>query len=53
MGLHDRLHRQNGSGPGQLGDALDALGQPTEPADRKPDPYAVYAAQAAVVGLGR
>src|SRR5215831_6471458 len=41
MGLHDRLHRQNGSTPGITGDALDALGgQQTEQAERRPDPYA-------------
>ena len=41
MGLHDRLHRQNGSTPGITGDALDALGgqQPEQPESR-PDPYA-------------
>ncbi len=40
MGLHDRLHRQNGNGNGQ-GPELDALsgGQPEVP-DRRPDPYA-------------
>ena len=42
MGLHDRLHRQNGSAPGQVVDALDALAghQNAEPAERRPDPYA-------------
>jgi pilus assembly protein CpaF len=41
MGLHDRLHRQNGSGNGNAPDALGALGaQPAEPAERRPDPYA-------------
>jgi hypothetical protein len=41
MGLHDRLHRQNGSTPGVTGDALDALGgQQPEQAERRPDPYA-------------
>jgi pilus assembly protein CpaF len=42
MGLHDRLHRQNGSTPGITGDALVALGgQQAEQAERKPaDPYA-------------
>jgi pilus assembly protein CpaF len=41
VGLHDRLHRQNGSTPGQATDALDALGgQVVELAERKPDPYA-------------
>jgi pilus assembly protein CpaF len=42
VGLHDRLHRQNGSSPGQVVDALDVLaGHPNaEPAERKPDPYA-------------
>ncbi len=43
MGLHDRLHRQNGSTPGITGDALVGLagGQQGEQADRKAaDPYA-------------
>jgi pilus assembly protein CpaF len=42
VGLHDRLHRQNGSAPGQVVDALDALAghQKDEPAERRPDPYA-------------
>jgi pilus assembly protein CpaF len=41
MGLHDRLHRQNGASNGQAGEALDALaGQQPEPVERKPDPYA-------------
>src|SRR6266487_647255 len=41
VGLHDRLHRQNGSTPGITGDALDALGgQQPEQDERKPDPYA-------------
>ncbi len=41
MGLHDRLHRQNGSTPGITGDALDALGgQQPEEDERSPDPYA-------------
>jgi pilus assembly protein CpaF len=41
VGLHDRLHRQNGSTPGITGDALDALGQQSEQAERRPvDPYA-------------
>ena len=41
MGLHDRLHRQNGSTPGAPGDALDALsGQQSEVTERRPDPYA-------------
>jgi pilus assembly protein CpaF len=42
VGLHDRLHRQNGSTPGITGDALDALGgAQTEQAERRPaDPYA-------------
>jgi pilus assembly protein CpaF len=41
MGLHDRLHRQNGSALGQVGDALGAPGgQHAEPAERRPDPYA-------------
>jgi pilus assembly protein CpaF len=41
VGLHDRLHRQNGSGAVQAGDALDALGQPAEAGDSRPaDPYA-------------
>jgi pilus assembly protein CpaF len=41
MGLHDRLHRQNGSANGQGADALDALGGPeAEPTGRRPDPYA-------------
>src|SRR5438105_4926840 len=41
MGLHDRLHRQNGSGNGQAPETFDALagGQP-EPVERRPDPYA-------------
>jgi pilus assembly protein CpaF len=40
MGLHDRLHRQNGNGNGN-GPELDVLsgGQP-EVAERRPDPYA-------------
>jgi len=41
MGLHDRLHRQNGSGNGQAPEALDALaGAQPEPVERRPDPYA-------------
>jgi pilus assembly protein CpaF len=42
MGLHDRLHRQNGSANGQPGGASpDALGaQQAEPVERRPDPYA-------------
>jgi pilus assembly protein CpaF len=41
VGLHDRLHRQNGSANGQPGDALDALAGPeAEPTGRRPDPYA-------------
>jgi pilus assembly protein CpaF len=41
VGLHDRLHRQNGSTPGITGDALDALGgQAAEQTERRPDPYA-------------
>ena len=41
MGLHDRLHRQNGSGTGQTADVLDLRpGQPTETVERRPDPYA-------------
>jgi pilus assembly protein CpaF len=41
VGLHDRLHRQDGSGNGQSTDALDALaGHEAEPAKRRPDPYA-------------
>jgi pilus assembly protein CpaF len=43
MGLHDRLHRQNGSTPGITGDALAGLagGQQGEQAERKAaDPYA-------------
>ncbi len=41
MGLHDRLHRQNGSANGQGGDSLDALAGPeAEPTSRRPDPYA-------------
>jgi pilus assembly protein CpaF len=41
VGLHDRLHRQNGSTPGITGDALDALGgQQPEQDERRPDPYA-------------
>jgi pilus assembly protein CpaF len=41
VGLHDRLHRQNGSTASPSGDALVALsgGQPDQ-AERKPDPYA-------------
>jgi pilus assembly protein CpaF len=38
MGLHDRLHRQNGNGNGPELDALSG-GQPEVP-DRRPDPYA-------------
>jgi pilus assembly protein CpaF len=38
MGLHDRLHRQNGNGHGPELDVL-AGGQP-EASDRRPDPYA-------------
>jgi pilus assembly protein CpaF len=41
VGLHDRLHRQNGSANGQPADALDALAGPEgEPTGRRPDPYA-------------
>jgi pilus assembly protein CpaF len=42
MGLHDRLHRQNGSAAnGGSSDALGALaGHQPEPAERRPDPYA-------------
>ena len=41
MGLHDRLHRQNGTANGQPSDALDALaGQQPEQVERAPDPYA-------------
>src|SRR6266536_6607973 len=41
VGLHDRLHRQNGSANGQGGDSLDALAGPeAEPTSRRPDPYA-------------
>jgi pilus assembly protein CpaF len=41
VGLHDRLHRQNGSTLGAPGDALDALsGQQSEVTERRPDPYA-------------
>ena len=43
MGLHDRLHRQNGSGSGsdQVADVLDFRpGQPLESPERRPDPYA-------------
>jgi pilus assembly protein CpaF len=42
MGLHDRLHRQNGTGNGQAVDALDLLAgqQPEKPLDRRSDPYA-------------
>ena len=40
MGLHDRLHRQNGSTNGHGPEALDALGSQTpEPTERPPDPY--------------
>jgi pilus assembly protein CpaF len=40
MGLHDRLHRQNGSGNGHGPDVVDALGAQTpEPVERRPDPY--------------
>jgi len=40
MGLHDRLHRQNGAN-GQPVDALDALaGQQPEAVERPQDPYA-------------
>jgi pilus assembly protein CpaF len=40
MGLHDRLHRQNGSTNGHGPEALDALaGQAPEPVERRPDPY--------------
>ena len=40
MGLHDRLHRQNGSTNGHGPEALDALGgQTAEPVERRPDPY--------------
>ena len=39
MGLHDRLHRQNGSTNGH-GPENDALGAQTpEPVERRPDPY--------------
>jgi pilus assembly protein CpaF len=38
MGLHDRLHRQNGNGNGPELDVLSG-GQP-EVAERRPDPYA-------------
>jgi pilus assembly protein CpaF len=41
MGLHDRLHRQNGTANLQAVDALDLLGQqPEKPLDRRADPYA-------------
>jgi pilus assembly protein CpaF len=41
MGLHDRLHRQNGSTNGHAPDGLGGLGaKPAEPAERRPDPYA-------------
>ena len=41
MGLHDRLHRQNGTANGGNADALDALaGHQPEPVERRPDPYA-------------
>ena len=35
MGLHDRLHRQNGTGNGHSADALDLLAgqQPEQPLD--------------------
>ena len=41
MGLHDRLHRQNGSSNGH-GPDLDVLtgGQAESPERRPPDPYA-------------
>ncbi len=40
MGLHDRLHRQNGSSNGH-GPELDVLsGSQSEPQERRPDPYA-------------
>jgi pilus assembly protein CpaF len=40
MGLHDRLHRQNGSGNGHGPEVVDALGaQSPEPVERRPDPY--------------
>ena len=40
MGLHDRLHRQNGTSNGHGPEALDALaGQGPEPVERRPDPY--------------
>ncbi|MGB2875334.1 MAG: hypothetical protein WBB76_07640, partial [Gaiellaceae bacterium] len=41
MGLHDRLHRQDGATNGHGPDALDALAGPqAEPVERRPDPYA-------------
>jgi pilus assembly protein CpaF len=40
VGLHDRLHRQNGSTNGQSGDALSLVGHQPEPVERRPDPYA-------------
>jgi len=42
MGLHDRLHRQNGTTNGHTADALDLLAgqQPESPLERRPDPYA-------------
>ena len=40
MGLHDRLHRQNGSTNGHAPEAHDALsGQAPEPVERRADPY--------------
>jgi pilus assembly protein CpaF len=40
MGLHDRLHRQNGSGNGNGPEVVDALGAQTpELVERRPDPY--------------
>jgi pilus assembly protein CpaF len=41
MGLHDRLHRPNGSGNGQPNGSPDALGNGhAELVERRPDPYA-------------
>jgi pilus assembly protein CpaF len=41
VGLHDRLHRQNGSGNGHGSEAFDVLaGQQAEVSERRPDPYA-------------
>jgi pilus assembly protein CpaF len=41
MGLHDRLHRQNGSTNGTTADVLELrAGQQPEAPERRPDPYA-------------